>query len=108
MNGIEKANKATTTPTIPQITNLRASSTDSAFPWAVANLKAAKINMTIKKAIAIGHKILNKTSINVLTLRFGSVAGVGPGSNANTMAGAKSERVKVDVNIFLFINNRIN
>ena len=103
MNGIEKANKATTTPTIPQIKNLRAVATSSGLPWAVANLNAAKMNMTMKKAMAIGHKMLKRTSMRVFTLRFGRVAGVGPGLKANRTPGTSNAADNVETSNFLFI-----
>ena len=86
------------------MTNCRAAATSSALPWAVKNLKAAKINMTMKKATATGQRIPKSKSINVLMLRPGTAFGMFPGLKAKITAGMVKRTVKADDAInFLFM-----
>ena len=104
MNTIENAINATNTPTIPQITADLALFIFSASPWAVANRKAAKINMIMKKATVIGQRILNIKSMTVITLRPAEAFGMPPGSNAKMTAGNAIKADTRDVKaIFLFM-----
>ena len=103
-NGIVNAKKATTTPTMPQITNCLACATLVASPWAVKNMKAAKINIITKNATAIGQIIPSTVSIRVFTSSPKIGSGIGPGLNANITAGNANKAVEVsDISNFLFI-----
>src|SRR5688572_33338975 len=102
INGIDQANNATATPTIPQSTKFLAYFIFSGSPWEMGSSTCTITNMIMKKATAIGQRMLNIISMMSLMDNPGTVFGTGPGLNANTIIGINKGVKTNEESNFLF------